>query len=307
MLTDLQHNLERIARGVAAEWGIYVKFLSTGAEIAVDADTPMDTMSVIKIPILVELFRQVEGGRLHLDERIVLRTEHKRFGTGVLRTLDDGLSLTLRDAAMLMIIQSDNTATDLCLAAVGGIEPVNDRMRGLGLPDIKMVGTCFDWFRAMAAAMDPSYATVSPGELFTRGYPQLAPLDAQEIRERFHFDGNHPFGLSSARSMGRLLELIYRGECARPASCEELLRILRLQQFNTRIPKYLFGATTPHKTGDFGPFVANDVGLIESYQHEPVIVCFFNRRHRGIWANLEDAVARMSEKVWEYALGEAAR
>jgi hypothetical protein len=34
----------------------------------------------------------------------------------------------------------------------------------------------------------------------------------------------------------------------------------------------------------------------------PVIVCFFNARHRGIWANLEDAVARMSEKVWEYAL-----
>jgi len=81
-----------------------------------------------------------------------------------------------------------------------------------------------------------------------------------------------------------------------------MLRFMRLQQFNTRIPKYLFGATTPHKTGDFGPFIANDVGLIEPYGKLPVIVCFFNAHHRGIWAQLEDAVARMSEKVWDYAL-----
>ena len=57
MLTDLQYNLERIANGVRADWGIYVKFLANGEEIAINADAPMDTMSVIKIPILVELFR----------------------------------------------------------------------------------------------------------------------------------------------------------------------------------------------------------------------------------------------------------
>ena len=63
MLTDLEHNLERIANGVAAQWGIYVKFLADGAEVCIKADTPMDTMSVIKIPVLVELFRQVDAGR----------------------------------------------------------------------------------------------------------------------------------------------------------------------------------------------------------------------------------------------------
>src|SRR5438046_10293777 len=100
----------------------------------------MDTMSVIKIPVLVELFRQVDAGHLNLDKRIVLQTEHKRFGTGVLSTLDDGSSLTLRDAAMLMIIQSDNSATDLCFDAVGGPEVVNACMRSLGLTQIQ--ATC---------------------------------------------------------------------------------------------------------------------------------------------------------------------
>ncbi|MBI5877676.1 MAG: serine hydrolase [Chloroflexi bacterium] len=302
MLSDLQLNLERIANGVNAEWGVYTKFLADGSEIAINADRPMDTMSVIKIPILVELFRQVDAGRIDLDRRITLETYHKRFGTGVLRTLDNGLSLTLRDAAMLMIIQSDNTGTDLCFDAVGGPEAVNRSMFALGFTSMHAPGTCFDWFRALGTAMDPSYDTLSPSELFSKGYPNLPPREAAAARERFHLAGEHPFGLSSAREMGRLLEMIQAGTCASRASCDEMLRFMRLQQFTSRIPKYLFGAGTPHKTGDFGPFIANDVGLIEPYGKPPVIVCFFNARHRGIWANLEEAVARMSEKVWEYAL-----
>lgn len=302
MLTDLQYDIERIANGIGADWGIYIKFLASGEEIAINADARMDTMSVIKIPLLVELFRQVEAGRVHLDQRITLQTQHKRFGTGVLRTLDEGLSLTLRDAAMLMIIQSDNTGTDLCFEAVGGLMAVNQCMRSLGLTSIEATGTCFDWFRAMGVVMDASYANLSPAELFTQGYPALSPVEAAAAREQFHFDGQHPFGLSSARAMGRLLEMIYQAQCASRASCAEMMRMLRLQQFSTRIPKYLFGASVPHKTGDFGPFIANDVGLIEPYGKPPVIVCFFNAHHRGIWANLEDAVARMSEKVWAYAV-----
>ncbi|MBI3734854.1 MAG: serine hydrolase [Chloroflexi bacterium] len=308
MLSDLEHNLQRIADGVRAEWGIYVKFLASGDEIALNADTPMDTMSVIKVPLLVELFRRWDVGQVDLDQRITLQTGHKRFGTGVLRTLDDGLSLTLRDAAMLMIIQSDNTATDLCFDAVGGPDAVNAGMRALGLTSITAVGTCFDWFRALGAEMDASYAELSPEALFRKGYPALPPQEAAAARERFHFDGRHPFGLSSAREMGRLIEMIVNGECvgnADRAACDEMLRILGLQQFTSRIPKYLFGAVTPHKTGDFGPFIANDVGLIQPYGRPPVVLCFFNRRHRGIWAHLEDAVARMSEKVWEYAVSVA--
>jgi len=55
--------------------------------------------------------------------------------------------------------------------------------------------------------------------------------------------------------------------------------------------------STPHKTGDFPPYIANDVGLIESRQARTVVV-FFSAHHRGIYAGLEDAIARMSEQVW---------
>jgi beta-lactamase class A len=301
-IADLKYSIERIAKGVNADWGIYAKFVESGEEIAINADLRMDTMSVIKIPLLLTLFLEQESGHVDFDERLTLLTEHKRFGTGVLKVLDNGLQLSLRDAAVLMIIQSDNTGTDIIFDAVGGPGNVTRAMQELGLNSIEASGWAFDWFRALSMTMDPSYADLSPEDLFEKGYPSLTPQEIYAARESFHFEGNHPFGLSSARDMGRLLEMIWYSKCASHESCNGIQRILRLQQFRTRIPKYLFAASVAHKTGDFEPFIANDVGVIEPFGRSPVIVCFFSAHHRGIWANLEDAIARMSEKVWEYSL-----
>ena len=293
----LQHRLEIISQGVSADWGIYVKSLDTGEEIAINADREMDTMSDIKIPLLVDVFRHVDAGRLNPADRIVMHTADKRFGTGVLRTLDDGLNLSFHDALMLMIIQSDNTATDMAFARAGGPAHVTHTMHQLGLNSIIATGTTFDWFRALAEAGDPSYAKLTPQELFTKGFPDK--LTDAEV-EKFHFEGKHPFGLSSARDMGRLLEMIATNRAASAKSCKEMLRLMGMQQMRTRIPKYIEDdANTPHKTGDFPPYIANDVGLIETPAGR-VVVVFFSAHHRGFYSELEDAIGRMSEQVWDY-------
>jgi beta-lactamase class A len=293
----LRRNLERISQSVSADWGIYVKSLDTGEEVAINADAVMDTMSVIKIPLLVDAFRQVDAGKINPADRITMKTADKRFGTGLLRTLDDNLNLSLHDAFTLMIIQSDNSATDMVFSRAGGPAHVTQTMHELGLNTITATGTSFEWFRALGEISDPAYAKITPEELFTRGYPQTATRQADV--ERFHFEGKHPYGLSSARDLGRLLEMIARNQAASQKSCEEMLRIMRLQQMNTRIPKYLAGTATPHKTGDFPPHIANDVGLLET-PNAHVVVVFFSAHHRGIYAELEDAIARMSQEVWAY-------
>src|SRR6266446_3241947 len=89
-LARLQGNIERITRSVNATWGIYIKCLETGEEIAINADQQMDTMSVIKIPLMVEAFRQIEAGKFSLQDRYTLRAADKRPGTGVIRSMDDG-------------------------------------------------------------------------------------------------------------------------------------------------------------------------------------------------------------------------
>ncbi|HEY6252501.1 MAG TPA: serine hydrolase, partial [Candidatus Angelobacter sp.] len=186
----LQHSLERISQSVSADWGIYVKSLDTGEEIAINADQVMDTMSVIKVPLLVDAYRQIDAGKLNPADRITMTTADKRFGTGVLRTLNDGLNLSVHDALTLMVIQSDNTATDMIFARVGGPAHVNDTVRQLGFKTIKATGTAFDWFRALGENSDPAWGKLTPAELFTRGYPRtMSDADV----ERFHFAGKHPF------------------------------------------------------------------------------------------------------------------
>src|SRR5882762_2036179 len=140
-LARLQANIERITKSVNADWGIYIKCLETNEEIAINADDQMDTMSVIKIPLMVEAFRQIEAGKFALTDRITLADPAKRPGTGVIRSLDAGANLTVKDLLTLMIIVSDNTATDLMYEKVGGIEPVNKLMESYGLKSIRATGT----------------------------------------------------------------------------------------------------------------------------------------------------------------------
>jgi beta-lactamase class A len=293
----LKQKLEQISAGVSADWGIYIKSLDTGEEIAINPDKVMDTMSTIKIPLMVDVYRQVDAGKINTADRIVMKTADKRFGTGVLRTLDSGLNLSFRDALELMIIQSDNSGTDIAFARAGGPAHVTQTMHELGLNSITATGTSFDWFRALAEAGDPAYAKFGPEELFTKGFPDKL---TDEEEDRFHFEGKHPYGLSSARDMGRLLEMMATSKAASEKSCKEMLRMMGRQQFRTRIPRFLMDdANTPHKTGDFPPYIANDVGLIET-PSDRVVVVFFSAHHRGFYSELEDAIGRMSEQVWAY-------
>ncbi len=291
----LQTNIERIERGVNANWSIYIQSLDTGEQIAINADKPMETMSDIKLAILVTAFRQIDAGKLRLDEPVTLTAADKRWGTGVLRTLDPGLNLTLRDVLTLMVIQSDNSATDMAYHLVGGPAVVTSTMRQMGFRNITSERTAFEWFRALAAAGDPSYANLSPAQLFARGFPKITDAEL----DRFDAEDKTPFGLASTRDIGRLLEEIARGKAASPASCREMLRILRMQQMNTRIPKYIRGAEIGHKTGDFPPYIANDAAIVQSPEANFVIVVFDDHYH-GVYANLEDAVARIAQQAWLY-------
>ena len=268
-LTRLQLNIERITRSVNAKWGIYIKCIETGEEIAINADETMDTMSVIKIPLMAEVFRQIEAGKFALTDRVTLKEAEKRPGTGVIRSLDAGATLTIKDLITLMIIVSDNTATDMLFEKVGGTDPVNKLMQSYGLNTIKATGPTDVWFKAIAAEPD---------------------------RWKFHTEGKTPFGLSSPRDLGKLLEKISRGEAVSKQASDQMLRIMRGQVYSSRLPKYITGFGIPHKTGDFLPYIGNDVGILESANRH-IVISVFTARHNGIGPNMEDAIGRIAEQV----------
>jgi beta-lactamase class A len=133
---DLERALDAIVAMNGGEVALAATNLATGEEVARNAERSMPTASVFKLPLLVEVFRQAESGALDLDQRVTLRAEDVVMGSGILRDFEPGLRPTWRDLAMMMVIVSDNSATNLLLDKVGGPERVNATMRDLGLDTI---------------------------------------------------------------------------------------------------------------------------------------------------------------------------
>ena len=132
---------ERLA-GIPGELGVYCHIPGRPLFLY-DADRPLVAASVIKLPILVEAFRALGAGELFPDELVTIRREDKLPSCGALSYMHDSLQVTVRDLLELMIILSDNTATNLVLDRVG-LERVNETMRQMEIPGIRLRRKLFD-------------------------------------------------------------------------------------------------------------------------------------------------------------------
>jgi beta-lactamase class A len=133
---------EGVEIGVAAHW------VGTTRRWSLAGDDPFPAASTIKLAILVALFREVDAGRLDLNERLAVDAAAPVPGSGVLGWLSPGLSLSLADLAYLMIAVSDNTASNLLLEAVG-----MDRV-GVTIADLGLRATALNR-RFLGRAPDP--------------------------------------------------------------------------------------------------------------------------------------------------------
>lgn len=133
--------LEKI-RAFEGDVGFYYR-PQDGEAMMHNPDLPLVAASVIKIPVMVEAFAQLEEGRLSADEKVTVRAEDKKPSCGALTYMQDGLTVSVMDLITLMIILSDNTATNLLIDRVG-IDNVNCRMEALGIPGICLRRKLFD-------------------------------------------------------------------------------------------------------------------------------------------------------------------
>lgn len=186
--SSLHSQLLAIGGRYSGKWTYALTDLASGEHIARDEDDVMPAASLIKVPVLVALFQAAHDGRFALDDRTTYREEHRTLGSGVLQRMTPGVEMSIRDAAVLMIIISDNVATNMCVDLVG-IDAINAQMRRYDLEQTT---------------------------LFCRwGEPRVDWRDGR----------NH--NVSTAREMTRLLELIARHEAVSPEASEEMLRIMR--------------------------------------------------------------------------------
>ncbi len=140
--SELRVKLAKSLQQTAAEFdgvmGIAVKDLASGETFFANADMVFPQASSIKIPILIELLRQDQAGMVKLDERVEVTKAGMAGGSGVLNFFSDGGSaLSLRDLATLMIVLSDNSATNIIIHRVA-MENVNTMLRRAGLSQTRL-------------------------------------------------------------------------------------------------------------------------------------------------------------------------
>jgi beta-lactamase class A len=271
-LARLRAIIVRNTRSVNATWGIYIKSLDTTDEIAIDPDRQMETMSTIKIPLMVEVFEQIKAGKCALSDKYTLVETDVQPGTGTIQRLDPGAVMTIKDLITMMIIVSDNTAAEVLYRLVGGPDSVNARMDALGLSNTRAIHVPSIWFQGLRAAESP---------------------------EQFYREGKYRYGLSTPREMAKLLEWMARGELVDKPSSDLMLQIMRWQLYRTRIPRYVTGYQIPHKTGDFLPYVEDDVGMLE-VDGRTVVVSIFTGNHFGAGEALENAIGIVAKEVADY-------
>ena len=142
-MSALERVFQAYSQKVTAKLGIGFRDLDTGEELYVNGDEPFPAASTFKVPLLITLFDQVNRGVLSLDDMYTLRDDDKAIGSGVLSTLTSGVGLPLRDYATLMMIVSDNTATDVIYNLLGR-DNISDMIERMNLKntrcDIKVGG-----------------------------------------------------------------------------------------------------------------------------------------------------------------------
>ncbi|HET9982070.1 MAG TPA: serine hydrolase [Longimicrobiales bacterium] len=137
LASKLRSQLETIAREVPGVVGIHVVDLTSSERFGVNDTLVFAQGSAIKVALLTELYAEADAGKLDLAERVPVRRVDQAGGSGVLQGFGDGTSLvSLHDLAVLMVVLSDNTATNMLVDRVG-MDAVNRRMTALGFPHIR--------------------------------------------------------------------------------------------------------------------------------------------------------------------------
>jgi len=258
---SLADRLRPLITAHEGEVAVAVKHLKTGESFAEKADEPMPTASVIKLPVMVEAYRQVAQGKIKLDDKVSFTEADKTPGSGILSTqFSPGATFTLRDAIRLMIAYSDNSATNLVLAKTGLAE-TNAQMEKLELPNTKVHAFVF------------------------RPQSSIAPERSKQ------------FGLGSttANEMIRLVEMIQAKKVVTPEACDAMLEHLRACE-DKRLSKLLpVGVKVAHKTGSVSA-VRTDAGIIEA-KNGPIAICVLTRNNKDQRWTEENAAEVLTSKI----------
>ena len=267
---SLESRLAPLAAAHHGKVAIAVKHLQSGESYFLHADEPMPTASLIKLAVMAEVYCQANEKKIQLDDMVCLQKADMVPGSGILtQHFSPGAMFPLRDAVRLMIVYSDNTATNLVLDHVG-IRSVNARMEAFKLPNTKI-----------------------NAKVFRGSTTSVAPERTKQ------------FGLGSttAREMISLIELIQAGKIASPAACPEMLGHMKKCDDKDKFTRFLPpGVVVAHKTGSVNE-ARTDAGILY-LKPGPVAICVLTAQNEDKTWKPNNAgnllCAKVAKEVYDY-------
>ena len=214
--TNLDDQVKPIVASFKGKVSLFAKNLDSGETYGLNPDERVRTASTIKIAVMIEAFARVSEGKAKWTDKVVLTREKKVSGSGILNELSDGLKLTLRDAVNLMMILSDNTATNLVLDVLT-TDAVNARMESLGFKQIKIMRKVGSGGES-AAGKDPE-------------------------------NKKYGLGMATPREMVLVMEKLERGEVISAAASKEMIDLMKREQGRNAIGRSLWDVPMASKYG----------------------------------------------------------
>jgi beta-lactamase class A len=300
-LQRLEREFARLATIAGGTVGVAVRHLETGREAHLNRGAAFPMASAFKLPVAVQLLTRVDRREIRLDSMVTIQPGDLHPGSGTLTELfdDPGVVLSVRNLLELMLLISDNSATDLVLRVAGGPARVTERMRALGVegvrvdrPTVRLIG---DWLGVRLASDD-----VSPEQ-----WRELmrATSDSTRRTAAEAFDGD-PRDTSTPEGMTLLLTKVWRGEALSPQSTTLLLDILRRVSTGAERLKGMLppGTVVRHKTGTIGG-TTNDVGIIELPDGGGnVAIAVYVKGSKNEIPIRERAIAQIARATYDYFL-----
>jgi beta-lactamase class A len=274
----LQAKLEAMIAPFAGKVTLYAHDLGTGQTVAIGADTPVPTASVIKLTILYDALEQIRAGKASWDEKLTLTRAEQVPGSGVLLFFDTPLPITLKDALTLMIVMSDNTATNLVIDRLG-IQNIDAQIQALGLKDTWL------YKRIMLPPTGPM-----PADQKQFGLGKTTAREMASVMTKFVTCNLGPY---TGPGVGAPVQPL----------CDAAMHMLENQFYRDGLPRYLdpSGYKIANKTGALD-HVRNDVGVVYT-KTGPIVMSEYTYDNSDTgWTSDNTAellIARMSRHIVE--------
>jgi beta-lactamase class A len=215
---------------------LYARNLDTGASIGIRESEPVRTASTIKLPIMLAVFDAVARGQAKWTEPLTVTAAEKVSGTGILSSeISEGVKLPLSDVLHLMIVLSDNTATNMILERFGA-DAVNAYLDRIGIKTTRALR------KILRSGSQPAAS----------GWSAAGKLPENQ---------KYGLGVSTPRDMVAILEKLERGEAVSQDASKEMITILKRCRDDAGIRRRMAGTPVANKTGSLDALRA-DVGIV---------------------------------------------